>query len=141
MNGGGYLVWVWLVYGALSIGLTYFLARTLFKHGAAFLQNVLKDAPEMAHAVNVLLVVGFYMLNLGYAALLLRPGRLPAAGGPAEATAYLVSKLGVLLVSLGLIHFVNMFVIYQLGSQRRVRRPDPVPGYWPPPPVPAPPGP
>ena len=138
MDGGGYLITVWLVYAAVSIGLTYFLARTLFKHGAVFLRNVFKDTPDMAHAINVLLVVGFYMLNLGYAALLLRPGALPAGATAAAAVAYLVNKLGILLVSLGIIHFVNMAVIYRLG---RVRKPRPAtpppaapPGYPPPPP-------
>lgn len=141
MDGGGYLIVVWLVYAAASIGLTYFLARTLFKHGAVFLQTVFKETPDLAHSVNVLLVVGFYMLNLGYAALLLRPGSFATTATAVSASAYLVNKLGVLLVSLGVIHFVNMAVIYRIGRERRPRRAAPQPPqptmYWSPPGAPA----
>lgn len=141
MDGGGYLIAVWLVYAAASIGLTYCLARTLFKHGAVFLGTVFKETPELAHSVNVLLVVGFYMLNLGYAALLLRPGSFATTATAVSASAYLVNKLGVLLVSLGVIHFVNMAVIYRIGRERRPRRapaqpPQPA-SYWGPPVAPA----
>ena len=136
MSDGGNLVWVWLVYGLISIGLTYFLARTLFRNGAVFLRSVFKDNDELAQAINVLLVVGFYMLNLGYAALLLRPDAIPGGAGVATASAYLVNKLGVLLVSLGVIHFVNMFVFYLLGRPRRPAVPVAPPPPWGPPPVP-----
>jgi len=139
MDAGGNLVWVWLLYGLISIGLTYVLARVLYRNGAVFLRTVFKDNRELADAVNVLLVVGFYMLNLGYAALLLRPGSIPSASGPSTASAYLVNKLGVLLVSLGVIHFVNMSVFYVLGRPRRVTPPiAPAPGWGPPPAAPPP---
>ena len=137
MGGGGYLIFVWLVYAGVSISLTYFLARTLFKHGAVFLRNVFKETPELAHSVNVLLVVGFYMLNLGYAALLLRPGSFATKATAVSASAYLVNKLGVLLVSLGVIHFVNMAVIYRIGRERRPAPAPQLPSYWVPPAAPA----
>ena len=54
-----------LVYAAASLGLTIWLARTLFKNGEVFLEEVFADNPRMARPVNHLLVVGFYLLNLG----------------------------------------------------------------------------
>ena len=68
---GNYLVDVYVVYALLSVALTVWLARTLFKNGAVFLEEVF-DEPRMAAAVNQLLVVGFYLVNLGYACLLLK---------------------------------------------------------------------
>src|SRR5689334_6303659 len=64
-----YLVSVYAAYGVASVGLTVGLARTLFKNGAVFLEDVFKDNRGMAEAVNRLLVVGFYLLNFGYACL------------------------------------------------------------------------
>ena len=69
---GTYLVPVYLVYTAVSVGLVIWLARTLFRNGEVFLEDVFDDHPRMAQAVNRLLVIGFYMLNLGYAGLLLQ---------------------------------------------------------------------
>ena len=77
---GPYLVPVYVVYAVVSIGLTIWLARTLAKNGEVFLRDVFEDKPDLAGAVNRLLVVGFYLVNLGYAALIMRAD--PAATAP-----------------------------------------------------------
>ena len=109
--GKSYLVPVYLAYSVVAVGLVVWLARTLFRSGQVFLEDVFEDHPQMAHAVNRLLVVGFYMLNLGYAAMLLQAD---AAGDPVAAVEVLARKLGLLLLSLGLLHFVNMYVFFRI---------------------------
>ena len=106
-----YLVPVYLVYLAVSISLVFWLARTLYHNGAVFLEDVFEDNPRMAHAVNKLLVTGFYMANLGYAGLLLESDAAPSAVAAVEV---LGRKLGVLLLSLAGLHFLNMYVFYRL---------------------------
>ncbi len=93
------------------------LARTLYANGAVFLEDVFEDRPEMAAAVNRLLVTGFYMANLGYAFLLLRAN---VAGDAVTAAEILIRKLELLLVSLAAMHFVNLFVFYRLRHRARV---------------------
>jgi hypothetical protein len=137
----GNLIPVYAIYGAASVGLTVWLAATLFKNGKTFLQDVFDDKPEMGEAVNRLLVVGFFMLNLGYSFLILRAE--PTASTE-QALQLLVNRLGLLLVSLGLIHFVNMAVFWRIRRRTQMGElPPPVPpqvilGPTPPPPAPAP---
>src|SRR6185312_2332176 len=100
---GQYLIPVYLAYAVISVGLTVWIARTLFKNGAVFLEEVFADNPKMAEAVNRLLVVGFYLLNLGYASLLLKASG--ASDSAVSAIEVLSSKLGLLLLSLGGMHF------------------------------------
>lgn len=69
-----YLVPVYAAYTAIAVSLTILLARVLSRNGAVFLEDVFREKPKMADAVNRLLVVGFYLLNLGYAALILKAG-------------------------------------------------------------------
>ena len=57
------------LYLAISIGLTIWVERTLFKNGKVFLVEVFKGDEALANSVNHLLVVGFYLLNLGFVAL------------------------------------------------------------------------
>ena len=116
MTGTGYLVGVYLVYGTVSVGLTVWLARTLFANGAVFLDDVFEDNPAMATAVNRLLVTGFYMANLGYAFLLLRAN---VAMGAVEAVEVLIRKLGILLVSLAAMHFFNLYLFYRIRARAR----------------------
>ena len=112
------LIVIYAIYGTIAIALVVWLARTLTKNGAIFLEDVFTDKPAMAQAVNQLLVIGFYMLNLGYALLLLPGGDRPTTN--IEASELLIRKLGILLASLGVIHFVNMYVFWKIRQRREI---------------------
>lgn len=112
-----YLVPVYAAYATVTFGLTVFLARTLFRNGAVFLEDVFKDTPKLGEAVNRLLVVGFYLVNLGYAALIMKA---ESANTVVEAVEVLAWKLGALLMSLAFMHFVNLFVFYRIRRRSRL---------------------
>ncbi|MPZ89882.1 MAG: hypothetical protein GEU81_17895 [Nitriliruptorales bacterium] len=111
---GPYVVMVYAVYVPVSVGLTVWLARTLFQHGAVFLDDVFPERPEVAVAINRLLVTGFYMFNLGYAFLILRADPASSVVGAVEE---LATKLGLLLVSLAFLHFINVFVFQRIRQR------------------------
>jgi hypothetical protein len=117
-NGASsYLIAVYLAYAATSVGLTAWIARTLFKNGAVFLEEVFADQPRMAEAVNRLLVVGFYLINLGYASLLLKAN---GSENAVQAIEVLSSKLGLLLLSLGAMHFLNLYLFHRIHRRAMV---------------------
>lgn len=109
------LVLTYLIYTATAVALTGVLAHTLHKHGKVFLADIFDDNATLARALNSLLVTGFYMLNLGYAFLIFRTERTLST---LEAVENLVIKLGALLVSLGVIHFINMAVFWRIRRYR-----------------------
>lgn len=113
------LALVYFVYVAASIGLTFWLARTLFASGAVFLEDVFVDNPRLAAAVNRLLVVGFYLLNLGYAFVMIRVGRYELTG--IEAMETLSVKLGSLMLVLGVVHFANLYVFHRIRRRSQIR--------------------
>jgi len=106
-----YLIPVYVTYGVVAVLLTLWLARTLFSNGAVFLNDVFADNPKLAEAVNRLLVVGFYLFNLGYACLLLKADPAP---GVVSAIETLAHKLGWLLLSLAFMHFFNMYLFHRI---------------------------
>lgn len=119
-----YLVPVYGTYAVVAIGLTVWISRTLFKNGAVFLEDVFPDSPKMADAVNRLLVVGFYLVNLGYASLILE-----AHGSTSirQSIEVLARKLGLLLLSLGAMHFANLYVFHRIRRRARLAQlPPPV---------------
>ncbi len=83
MQGQAMLVITYVVYLAISVGLTVWVARTLSRHGPVFLVDVFGGDGKIAEAVNSLLVVGFYLVNLGYVTLASRVDDHVA--GPADA--------------------------------------------------------
>jgi len=126
MDSVDHLSVVYTLYAIISVGLTIWLARTLGKSGRAFLEDVFADNPTLADAVNRLLVVGFYLVNFGYACLLLTGGYAPDLRSAIET---LAQKLGWLLLSLAFMHFMNMFVFHRI--RRRARRAADAPPLYP----------
>ena len=112
-----YLVPVYASYAATTLALTVYLARTLSRHGAVFLEDVFKDHPKLGESVNKLLVVGFYLVNLGYAALIMKADGAETSVAAVEVLAW---KLGALLMSLAFMHFVNLFVFYRIRRRSRL---------------------
>jgi hypothetical protein len=114
---GNYLVFVYAAYAVISLGLTIWLARTLFRNGAVFLEDVFADNPRLAESVNQLLVIGFYLFNLGYACMLLKAEPAPTTLSAIET---LASKLGALLLSLAVMHFFNLYLFHRLRRRARI---------------------
>ena len=123
MENNQYVILIYVIYAVAAVGLTAWLARTLSSNGAVFLEDVFKDRPALARAVNRLLVTGFYMLNLGYAFYILRAD----AGLDAfDSMQFLVNRLALLLVTLAFIHFMNVAVFWYIRGTRE-RRSMPIP--------------
>ena len=110
-------------YGAyivISVFLTIWVARTLHKNGRVFLVEVFNGDEALADSVNHLLVVGFYLVNLGYVSLALKIGgeiTTPRMG--IEALSW---KIGLVLLVLGGMHFFNLFVFQRIHRKPRFFR-------------------
>lgn len=118
-------VLAYAVYLAISIGLTVWVARTLSSNGRVFLADVLHGNEQLADAVNHLLVVGFYLVNLGFVALYLKSaGSIETARGVFEE---LSVKLGVVLLVLGVMHLGNVYVLNKIRRRGLMEREQ-----WPP---------
>ena len=108
------------IYIILSLGLTIWVATTLFKNGRLFLIDAFHGNKEMADAVNHLLLVGFYLLNLGFVALFLSFGGKPDDG--IEAIEYISVKIGIVMLVLGAMHFFNMWNFSKLRRKGQTNR-------------------
>ena len=99
-------------YLAISIALTVWVARTLHKSGRIFLVDAFRGNEELADSVNHLLVVGFYLINVGYIALALR------TTSPMSTLRQVIElesvKIGVVLLILGAMHFFNILVFAKM---------------------------
>jgi hypothetical protein len=106
---------MYLTYLALSVGLTVWVGRTLYRNGEVFLIDVFAQNERLAKSVNHLLVVGFYLVNLGYVSLALRTSA--SVPTPEAAIEVLSWKIGLVMLVLGGMHFMNMIVFAK--SRRR----------------------
>ena len=110
-----YLVPAYIAYLVISIALTVWVARTLSKNGIVFLIECFGHDDVLARSTNHLLVVGFYLVNLGWILLTLRFGSEPQS--LAEVLEFLSGKVGLVVVVLGAMHFFNMNAIAKFGRK------------------------
>lgn len=103
------------LYLAITISITIWVARTLSTNGIVFLEQCFGQNAELARSTNHLLVVGFYLVNIGFITLTLSLGDEPVTF--TDAIRFLSSKVGLAVVVLGAMHFFNMGAIAQFGRK------------------------
>ena len=111
------------IYLAASIALTIWVGHTLHKYGRIFLVDAFGGNDRLADAVNHLLLVGFYLINVGYVTLALRFGARPL--NVAHAVEVLSTKIGMVLVVLGGMHFFNLLVFSRMRRRGMLRHEPP----------------
>lgn len=111
-NTDKHLVPTYAIYLLLSIILTVWVARTLHHHGRVFLVTAFHGDEKLADSVNHLLVVGFYLINLGWVTMVLKLKLAPQS--VADVFEVLSAKLGVVLLILGVMHFLNIYIFNRM---------------------------
>jgi hypothetical protein len=113
------LLVTYAVYVVLSLAITVWVGRTLNKNGRVFLVENFQGQEALADSINHLLLVGFYLVNIGFISLALRYGEKPVdATGAVE---FLSTKIGLVVVVLGVMHFFNMNMLVKFRHSKLFR--------------------
>ncbi len=115
--------WSYISYLAVAVPLTIYVAKSLYHNGRVFLVECFKGNEELADSVNKLLLVGFYLVNLGFVSLYLQSyGEVVGLRGILE---LLSKKIGFVMLILGGMHFFNLYLFTRIG-----KKPDPDHGHY-----------
>ena len=110
-----YFIVTYAFYLTISIALTVWVAKVLFKNGRIFLVDIFHGNSLLADSVNKLLVVGFYLINIGYMSLALKESNaIPSTQVVVEVLSY---KLGWIILILGAMHFLNLTIFFKLRAR------------------------
>jgi hypothetical protein len=107
-----YTILTYSIYLPVTILLTIWVARTLFSNGRVFLVEIFHKDEVLANSVNTLLLVGFYLLNIGYAVYTLKIWDTLASSQ--DMIEMLSEKIGWIILVLGAFHFFNLFILFSL---------------------------
>lgn len=110
-----YIIITYSFYLLITLGLTIWVARTLFKNGKVFLVDIFHGNQELADSVNNLLLVGFYLINLGYAVYTLQVTN--SINNVQEVIEELSIKVGLIILILGGMHFFNLYIFFSLRKK------------------------
>ncbi|AWH83865.1 hypothetical protein HYN59_01470 [Flavobacterium album] len=99
------------IYLPLALALTFFVSRTLFRNGKIFMLDIFKGREDIANATNRLFETGFYLLNLGFALMILR---LDLSSNSYQSLVEALSyKIGGFSIYLGLMLFFNLYFFFR----------------------------
>jgi len=112
------------VYVPIALGLTFYVSRTLFKNSKIYMLDIFKGRNEIAVATNKLFETGFYLLNLGFALMILKLNPyITTYQSLVEALSY---KIGGFAVYLGIMLFINLYFFFR-GKRKANQGPRPLP--------------
>jgi len=112
-----FIVYAYFTYIAISLAVTIWVARTLHQRGRIFLVDAFHGQVELADSTNHLLVVGFYLINVGYVAFALKTTENTT--NLRQAIELVSDKLGLVLLVLGVMHFLNLYVFARIRRRAR----------------------
>lgn len=111
MNTVTPIIIAYSIYLPVTIGLTYYVARVLFRNGKVFMLDIFRGREEIATSTNKLFQVGFYLLNIGFALLTLKSkGLIDTTQGVFEV---LSEKIGGFSIYLGIMLFMNLYLFFR----------------------------
>ncbi len=122
------MIVTYALYVVVSLTITVWVGRTLTRNGRLFLVENFDGNEALADSINHLLLVGFYLVNIGFISLALRYGDKPTDA--VEAIEFLSTKIGLAIVVLGGMHFFNMMILVKFRRSKLLRSAARTTGPW-----------
>ncbi len=104
-----YNILSYIIYLAVSFYITVWVGLILYKNGRYYMMEMFDKNEALVNAVNKLLLMGYYLINLGYATVVIRYWtHINSFRGLIETTTF---KLGIIIVTLAIMHYINMVTL------------------------------
>jgi hypothetical protein len=101
----------YVVYLPVIIALTWYVAHTLFKNSKIFMLDIFHGKTDIALSTNTLFETGFYLLNLGFALLIMEVSA--EIINSRNLLEILSAKIGGFAIYLGIMLFFNLYLFFR----------------------------
>lgn len=113
-----YNISVYAVFILLMVYIIVYVGRYFYTNGRIFILTLLQGQVSLADAINRTLLVGYYLLNIGYAFLKLK--QWPLVKSMEAWWSSLALNIGLLILILAVLHYGNMLLIYFLSKSNSI---------------------
>jgi hypothetical protein len=104
----------YIIYLVITYLITAWVGKILYKNGRHYILAVLKNDEQLTDIINKILLVGYYLMNLGYATIMLSFWKTISSF--AELIASVGTMTGKIVLSLAVMHYINMYAIIIIGK-------------------------
>lgn len=106
----------YIIYLLLTYLITVHAGFSFYKNGKVYILQLLHGDEKLSQFINKMLLTGYYLLNLGYAALSINSWITIESW--VQLTVTVITLTGKIMLILSLIHFINMAVILLISRYR-----------------------
>ena len=101
----------YLIYLPIIVALTWYVAHTLFQNSKVFMLDIFRGKEDIAFSTNKLFETGFYLLNIGFALLIMEIAY--EIGSNRNLLEILSTKIGGFAIYLGIMLFFNLYLFFR----------------------------
>jgi predicted PurR-regulated permease PerM len=101
----------YLIYLPIIVALTWYVAHTLFQNSKVFMLDIFRGKEDIAMSTNKLFETGFYLLNIGFALLIMEIAY--EIGSNRNLLEILSTKIGGFAIYLGVMLFFNLYLFFR----------------------------
>jgi len=98
--------------------MTISVSNVLFKNGKIFMYDIFHQKEDIASATNSLFKIGFYLLNIGFAMLIVY---MTSIATTEDLIVKLSTKIGGFAIYLGIMLMINLF-LFMKGRRRSLQQ-------------------
>lgn len=110
----------YVIYLPVVILLTWYVAHIIFRNSRVFMLDIFNGRSDIADSTNRLFETGFYLLNMGFAFLIMEISEHIADGQ--TLLERLSTKIGGFCIYLGIMLFFNLYLFFRGRRISRTRR-------------------
>lgn len=112
MNTLAYIIYLFITYL-----ITVRVGFIFYRNGRVFILGLLNNDVSLTDAINRILLVGYYLVNLGYAALMISTWDTIVSW--TELLSSVTIMTGKIVLTLAVMHYCNMLVIYLISKRNK----------------------
>jgi hypothetical protein len=113
MNIVAYIIYLFITYI-----ITVRVGKVFYKNGRHYILSIVHGDEQLTDFINKILLAGYYLMNLGYATIMLSFWKTVTSY--ADLIASVSSMTGRILLSLAIVHFANMYIISIIGKKQHL---------------------
>lgn len=120
-NAVGYTIFLVVIFFV-----TFQIGWKFYKNGEVYIHMLMPDDSHLVKAINKMLLVGYYLLNLGYASLSI--SSWPLIDSQEKLCSFLSDHVGFIIFMLAMIHYFNLIwlLLYSRYINKKNKNKNPI---------------
>jgi hypothetical protein len=111
-----YNIIAYSIYLGITFYITVIVGYRFYKNGIHLILNLFQPNVAGAHAINTMLLVGYYLVNLGYLAISI--GSWSTIDSVEAMVGLLFHEVSIILIVLAVMHYNNLFWLHYLSKRK-----------------------